>query len=186
MHIYLRYFKYEKRFFSYLESNINAVDNNPGRHCQSLAQASYNTWEDGPFGTPGEDPGRSISIYQKGSLAGLCLDLAIRHHSQNEGSLDDVMRYLYYKYYLEYGRGFTGAEFQQACEKIAGASLNPVLNMSTPQRNWTTTSTWTMPASYLNLDLNPGRAADSRPWSALAGQLEHAQEEALLNGRSPL
>ncbi|MGE0076387.1 MAG: M61 family metallopeptidase [Bacteroidales bacterium] len=102
------------------ESNINATENNPGRKFQSLIQSSYNTWSDGPFGVQGQ----SISYYEKGPLVGLILDLTIRNATDNKKSLDDVMRYLYWHYYKELNRGFTDAEFQQACEMVAGISLN--------------------------------------------------------------
>jgi predicted metalloprotease with PDZ domain len=34
------------------------------------------------------------------------------------------MRFLYWQYYKKLNRGFTDAEFQQACEDIAGISLS--------------------------------------------------------------
>jgi predicted metalloprotease with PDZ domain len=43
--------------------------------------------------------------------------------TQNTKSLNDVMRLLYWKYYKQLQRGFTDAEFQQACESIAGIPL---------------------------------------------------------------
>jgi len=109
--------------FSDLEANINTLENNPGRFHQSLAQASYNTWEYGPFGTQGDDASKSISYYQKGPVVGLLLDFAIRNSTQNKKSLDDVMQSLYWEYYKNERRGFTDAEFQQTCEEIAGQSL---------------------------------------------------------------
>jgi predicted metalloprotease with PDZ domain len=113
----------EQTLYSDFEKNINATENNPGRLYQSLAQASYKTWSDGPFGTQGEEKGKTISYYDKGPVVGLLLDFAIRHVTQNKKSLDDVMRLLYWRYYKELHRGFTDAEFQQTCETIAGASL---------------------------------------------------------------
>ena len=113
--------------FSNFESNLNAVENNPGRFYQSLQQASYSTWSDGPFGTQGNEPGKSISYYDKGPLVGMLLDFEIRNATQNKKSLDDVMRTLYRKYYKEEQRGFTEAEFQAACEQVAGISLTGVL-----------------------------------------------------------
>lgn len=113
--------------FSNFESNLNAVENNPGRFYQSLQQASYSTWSDGPFGTQGNEPGKSISYYDKGPLVGMLLDFEIRNATQNKKSLDEVMRTLYWKYYKEEQRGFTEAEFQAACEQVAGISLTGVL-----------------------------------------------------------
>jgi len=112
----------EQTLYSDFEKNINATENNPGRFFQSLAQASYQTWSDGPFGTQG-DAGKSISYYDKGPVVGLLLDFAIRHATQNNKSLDDVMRYLYWQYYKKMSRGFTDAEFEQTCETVAGISL---------------------------------------------------------------
>lgn len=116
----------KRTLYADLEQNINAHENNPGRFHQSLTQASYKTWKDGPFGTQGEDAGKSISYYDKGPVVGLLLDFAIRNTTQNKQSLDDVMRFLYWHYYKQYRRGFTDAEFEQACETIAGAPLSKV------------------------------------------------------------
>lgn len=114
----------EKELYESFERNIDAVENDPGRHHQSLSQASFNTWSDGPFGnkTAGDD--KSISYYDKGPVIGLILDFSIRNATQNNKSLDDVMRLLYRNYYLKMQRGFTDAEFQQACENVAGISLS--------------------------------------------------------------
>jgi predicted metalloprotease with PDZ domain len=116
----------ERTLLDNLEGNINTYENGPGRFYQSLAQASYQTWKEGPFGTQGEEPGKSISYYEKGPIVGLFLDFAIRHATQNEKSLDDVMQSLYWKYYIAKNRGFTDAEFEQACEEVAGTSLAQV------------------------------------------------------------
>jgi predicted metalloprotease with PDZ domain len=106
-----------------LEKNIETFENSPGRNVQSLIQASYETWREGPFGKNEGEDAKTISYYEKGPVVGFLLDLAIRHATENKRSLDDVMRYLYYHYYKELGRGFTDAEFQQACEQVAGTSL---------------------------------------------------------------
>ncbi len=108
---------------SFFDGNLNAFENDPGRFYQSLQQASYSTWSDGPFGNLASGPDKSISYYDKGPLVGLLLDFEIRNATQNKSSLDDVMRFLYHKYYKEEHRGFTEAELQAACEQIAGISL---------------------------------------------------------------
>lgn len=113
----------EEEFLAGLENNISTVENDSGRFYQSLVQSSFNTWDEGPFGNRGKGPDRSISYYEKGPVVGLILDLSIRNSTGNERSLDDVMRYLYREYYQKRKRGFTDAEFQQACETIAGTSM---------------------------------------------------------------
>lgn len=108
-----------------IEGNINACENDPGLRYQSLTQASYNTWSDGPFGNSAGGPDRAISYYDKGPVVSMILDFAIRNATGNARSLDDVMRLLYNRYYKGFRRGFTDAEFQKACETIAGVSLAP-------------------------------------------------------------
>lgn len=112
----------DSTYLADFESDINNLQNNPGRQYESLVQSSYNTWTDGPFG----DRGKTISYYVKGPVVGLLLDFAIREDTQGKKSLDDVMRLLYNKYYKGLGRGFTDAEFQEACEEVAGASLSDI------------------------------------------------------------
>ncbi|MDX8340269.1 hypothetical protein SLH46_13800 [Draconibacterium sp. IB214405] len=120
-------------FMQAYSNEITAAENDPGKEYQSLTESSFRTWDEGPFGiTAGED--HSISYYVKGPVAGLLLDFAIRHNSNNKQSLDDVMRYLYNHFYKELGRGFTDAEVQQACEVAAGAKLDEVFEYITTTR----------------------------------------------------
>lgn len=113
----------DNNLLKYFEGNINAFENDPGRKYQSLIESSYQTWEEGPFGKKPGTEDRSISYYDKGPIVGLLLDFEIRNATDNNRSLDDVMRKLYYTYYKEKQRGFTDAEFRSACEEIAGKSL---------------------------------------------------------------
>ncbi|MDB5200939.1 MAG: hypothetical protein JWQ27_348 [Ferruginibacter sp.] len=113
----------EETLLQDMERNINALENNPGRFHQSLVQASYDTWSDGPFGKQGADSNRSISYYEKGPIVGMFLDFAIRNATQNRRSLDDVFTFLYLEYYKKQHRGFTEAEFQQVCESVSGMSM---------------------------------------------------------------
>ena len=105
-------------------STITNLENNPGRFKQTLAESSWKTWEDGPFGNPGE----TISYYVKGPIIAMLLDIEIRHATGNQRSLDDVMRRLYSDYYMAAGRGFTSAEVRQVCESVAGAPLNELFD----------------------------------------------------------
>ncbi|HEY7634428.1 MAG TPA: PDZ domain-containing protein [Gemmatimonadales bacterium] len=63
--------------------------------------------------------GSQYLYYQKGSLAGLMLDVMIRDASDNRHSLDDVMRDVYRSTYKK-GRGFTGADWWGAVSRAAG------------------------------------------------------------------
>lgn len=67
--------------------------------------------------------GTSDIYYDKGSLAGLALDILIRDASDNQASLDDVLRTLYGTTYKA-GRGFTSDEWWGAVSRAArGASF---------------------------------------------------------------
>lgn len=98
---------------------------NPGKEVQTLANASYETWSDGPFG---RENGKTISVYVKGTIVAFMLDLAIREATEGKRCLDDVMRALYKEYYVKQGRGFTEEEFRNVCEQIAGANLQEIFD----------------------------------------------------------
>ena len=112
----------------HFQSDITAYENKPGHLYQSLAQSSYETWSDGPFGRTGDSVNKTISYYQKGPAIGLLLDMAIRHSTGNRKTLDDVMRTVYRVYYKEKKRGFTDAEFRKTCESIAGTDLSELFD----------------------------------------------------------
>ncbi len=116
----------EDELLKAIGNDIAKFENKPGKLYQSLTEASYNTWSDGPFGRTGDEVNKTISYYEKGPVVGAILDFAIRDASNNKKSLNDVMRSLYYEYYLNKKRGFTESEFQATCEKMAGAPLNEV------------------------------------------------------------
>jgi predicted metalloprotease with PDZ domain len=116
----------ESDLLNALRGNIIAFESKTGKQYQSLSQASYETWSDGPFGRTGDSVIRTISYYDKGPVVGMLLDFAIRNATSNAKSLDDVMRHLYNYYYKKLGRGFTDAEFQQTAETIAGIPLTEV------------------------------------------------------------
>ena len=104
--------------------NIIAFENKPGKRYQTLEQASYETWSDGPFGRTGDEVNKTISYYDKGPVVGLLFDFKIRQVTNNKKSLDDVMRFLYKEYYQKKKRGFTEEELKNAFESVAGTSLN--------------------------------------------------------------
>jgi len=108
----------------YMENQIRSYENFSGHLCQSVAEASFNTWIQPFFARGGNAPETTVSYYSKGAVLGMLLDLKIRYETKNQKSLDDVMRYLYKKFYKELKRGFTDEEFQEACEKIAGCKLS--------------------------------------------------------------
>jgi predicted metalloprotease with PDZ domain len=114
------------QYLDEMERAIASFDNSPGHHYQSATESSWNTWNAGSG--VGGDRNTSISYYDNGAMLGAMLDLKIRSESNDRKSLDDVMRALYKKYYLQKRRGFTDAEFRQECESAAGGDLTEVFS----------------------------------------------------------
>ena len=68
---------------------------NNGRATQSLAESSWDLWLDGyEKGVPD----RKVSVYHKGAVAALILDLHIRRLTNHARSLDDVMRIMWERF----------------------------------------------------------------------------------------
>ena len=79
------------RYLKRLNKTLNQVLQTPGRHMQSVAQASFEAWT--KYYRPDDNsPNITVSYYTKGALVALCLDLSLR---QQGHSLDDVMRALW-------------------------------------------------------------------------------------------
>lgn len=79
-------------YLKLLTRTTNQVLQAPGRHAQSVAQASFDAWT--RFYRPDANtPNSTISYYAKGALVALCLDLTLR--SEGRTTLDDVMRALW-------------------------------------------------------------------------------------------
>ena len=81
-----------QQFLKEISDRVQKHFDNYGRFNLSVADSSYDTWLDG-YSTG--VPHRKVSIYDEGCLVALMIDLMIRRKTNNEKSLDDVMRALY-------------------------------------------------------------------------------------------
>lgn len=112
----------DEGYLDHLAQQIQDFQETPGRNVMSVEEASFDSWI--KFYRPdGNSVNSQISYYDKGELLGLLLDLDIRRRTNNAKSLDDVMRYLYTEFFQK-GRNYGPADFQKACELMAGASLD--------------------------------------------------------------
>ncbi len=108
-----------KEYLARISKTISGVQNSAGRHVQSLAESSFDTWV--KFYRPDENaPNSRISYYTKGSLIALLLDTEIRIATNGERSLDDVMRHLW-KEHRE--SGYTTDDVIRITNEIAGTDL---------------------------------------------------------------
>jgi predicted metalloprotease with PDZ domain len=78
----------ETRYLEHLASEVEILENSPGREVLSLSQASFDGW----LANDAHDRTNAlISFYNKGEVVAALLDLCIRRESGGTKSLDDVM-----------------------------------------------------------------------------------------------
>jgi len=96
-------------FFRTTAGKIRSEETSPP---VALEDASVSTWIEPRDGT-------AFIYYDKGSAAGLLLDILIRDASNNRSSLDDVLRELYQTTYRK-GVGFTTDDWWHVVSRAAG------------------------------------------------------------------
>ncbi len=114
----------EERFLSRWGGAIRSYQNAAAYRKTSADESSLRVWE------AGNSSGYGISYYFKGMLIGLCLDLKIRHVTENKKSLDDVMRELM-KRTNPPKPGFEEDEIRDVANLIAGRDLTAFYNLLT-------------------------------------------------------
>ena len=107
------------QYFEELNTVLQKHFADAGEHNLSLADASVDLWLDGY--KPGV-PDRKVSVYHKGALAALLLDLTLRQLSGHARGLDDVMRRLYQEF-GQTGIGYTEADYVRLVEEVAGRKM---------------------------------------------------------------
>lgn len=102
---------------------IGITEGNEGHKHMSLRQSSYDIWLNF-FNRAANGKDVRISYYEKGPILGLLFDIYIRRKTDGKRTLDDLMRLLYNRFYIEQDRGFTEEEFWQTCAEIAGQPMD--------------------------------------------------------------
>lgn len=110
-----------KKYLDDLGSAIDSLRRRPGRLVQSVEESSFDAWIKFSRSTP-DDVNSTVSFYTSGAQASLALDLAIRTHTDNAASLDDVMRTMYERFPLS-GPGYTPADLLAVINEISGADF---------------------------------------------------------------
>ena len=114
----------EQQYFQTFAERLQKHFDNFGRFNLSVADASFDTWLDGY--SPGV-PNRKTSIYDEGCLLAFVTDIFVRKNSNNQHSLDDVMRYLYKEFAIK-GKGYSGADYKGVVEHFANTSYDIIYN----------------------------------------------------------
>lgn len=112
-------------YFKEIATNeIRRLESIPGRTVQSLEDASFDAWI--KLYRPDEHTVNStVSYYLKGSLMTWLLDLWLRARTDNERSLDDVMRALW-AHYQATGEGYDEGTFGQWIAEATGVSRDEI------------------------------------------------------------
>ncbi len=108
------------QYFEELNTVLHKHYDDGGGENGSLADASMDLWLDGY--KPGV-PDRKVSVYHKGALVAMLLDLTIRQLSGHARSLDDVMRRLYEEF-GKTGIGYTEADYVRLVNEVASRDMH--------------------------------------------------------------
>lgn len=110
-----------REYLAALSKQITTLQTTPGRLTQSLADSSYDTWI--KFYRPNENSrNTTISYYNKGAIAAFLLDIEIRRATENQKSLDDVMRTLWAEHSGD--RGYTNDDVLRIASQVADQDLS--------------------------------------------------------------
>ncbi|MDH5183323.1 MAG: peptidase M61 [Gammaproteobacteria bacterium] len=106
-----------------LGQTITRVYRGAGRHIQTVAESSFDTWT--KFYKQDENaPNAIVSYYTQGSLIALGLDARIRTQTAGKLCLDDVMR----KLWQDYGKAAVGVPegyIESLASELCGEDLKP-------------------------------------------------------------
>ena len=107
------------QYFAELNAVLRKHYDDYGRYHLSLADASMDLWLDG---YKSGVPDRKVSVYHKGALVALLLDLTLRRLSQHQRNLDDVMRRLWEEF-GKTGLGYTEQDYARIVTEVAGRDM---------------------------------------------------------------
>ena len=111
----------DSTYLKLIAKTINQVLQTPGRHVQTVAQASFDAWVK-YYRQDENTPNATVSYYTKGALVALCLDLMLRREGCT--TLDAVMRALWQRCA---GGPMTEADLRATLAALAGRSLDAEL-----------------------------------------------------------
>ncbi|OOZ39677.1 M61 family metallopeptidase [Solemya elarraichensis gill symbiont] len=101
---------------------VTRVMRGTGREVQSIAESSFDAWT--KFYKQDENaPNAIVSYYAKGSLVAFGLDMELRLQSEDNCSLDDVMRRLWQEYGSK-GRGTDDDSIEEICISLVGEGIS--------------------------------------------------------------
>jgi predicted metalloprotease with PDZ domain len=111
----------KEQFYADLGEQISELEARPANHWQSAEQSSLDAWLEKYSLYNG--PEESVSYYTKGQVLGDLLDILIRDRTENERSLDDVLRAMNADF-AKQGKAYRDSlDIRLEAEKVAGGSF---------------------------------------------------------------
>jgi predicted metalloprotease with PDZ domain len=111
----------KQEFYQDLSGQISEIEDRPAEQWQSAEQSSLDAWLE-KYALYNQ-PQRSVSYYTKGQILGVLLDILIRDRTDNQKSLDDVLRAMNQDF-AKAGKFYhDSADVQLTAEKVAGGSF---------------------------------------------------------------
>jgi predicted metalloprotease with PDZ domain len=110
-----------QEFYQDLSGQITELETRPAERWQSAEQSSLDAWLE-KYALYNQ-PQRSVSYYTKGQILGVLLDILIRDRTDNQHSLDDVLRAMNQDF-AKSGKFYRDSlDVRLTAEKITGGSL---------------------------------------------------------------
>ncbi len=109
------------QFYFDLSQQISGLEARPANRWQSAEESSLDTWlEKYPLYNR---PDESVSYYSKGQVLGVLLDILIRDRTENEKSLDDVLRAMNHEFAKHNKPYRDSLDIRLTAEQVAGGSF---------------------------------------------------------------
>ena len=108
----------EQEYLGDVSATLDGYLRTPGRFEQSANESSFDEWIQ-PDGDRHQNA--SVSIYPKGEMLGLTMDLTLRKESGGSAGLRDVHKLLWQKHRVDQG-GYSEADVLAALQKVSGRS----------------------------------------------------------------
>jgi predicted metalloprotease with PDZ domain len=109
------------QFYFDLSQQISALEARPANRWQSAEESSLDAWlEKYPLYNR---PDESVSYYAKGQVLGVLLDILIRGRTDNEKSLDDVLRTMNNQFAKQNKPYDDSVDIRLTAEQVAGGSF---------------------------------------------------------------
>lgn len=111
-----------QQYFKEFEKQLKKHFENFARFTTNVAESSFDTWLDGyVLGAPN----RKLSIYTEGCLLAFAVDVLLLKHTNGKHRLDDVMKRLYFDFYLQ-NKGVSEQDYWNVIRNFVGDKLDYV------------------------------------------------------------